>query len=249
MDANFDYSAFTVKCNEYFDQHPINLRELCVTKSVIRANDFFKSLEENIEAETTPTSPGKVLGTVEEYAELFKVFETYPSNLQRQPKKRELHRAGSVIIKGTDAMQDQSAINTSSACLALSMSRMEQESSAAQVYKDYKNFQQKLRQVFNEASALEGEQSVYLDKIAQLEIFAQQLEKLMPSQREAPDAFTAEEASKLNAIAENMKQLNYLRSHSLSPVLNPMDTTVARLETLVEVLNYTLTQISCFSTT
>ncbi|XP_017958140.1 augmin complex subunit msd5 [Drosophila navojoa] len=246
MDENFNFSVFSSKCNEYVQQHPINLKELCITKSVIKTNDFFKSVEAE-EAEMAPALSNKELGTMDEYAELFKVFDTYPTNLQRLPKKRDLQRTNSAILKGNDTILDQTAINSSNVSLAPICNRLDDQPSAAKVYSDYKKFQQKLRQAYNEAASLEKEQTKWLAKIAQLEMFVQQLAKLMPCEREAPDAFTAEEQSKLATIAENMMELNYLRANSLTQLVNPMDTT-GRQDTFVDVLNYALMQINSFCT-
>lgn len=244
MDENFNFTVFSAKCNKYIKENPINLRELCITKSVIKTNDFLKGVEAE-EAEMAPAMSNKELGTMDEYAELFKVFETYPTNLQRLPKKRDLQRTNSAIIKGTDAIQDQTAINSSSVTPALSCSRVDEQQSASKVFNDYKKFQQKLRQAYNEAASLEKEQSKWLAKIAQLEMFVQQLAKLMPREREVPNALTPEEQSKLAAIAENMKELNYLRANSLTQLADPVDA-AGRQDTFVDVLNYALMQISSF---
>ncbi|EDV96405.1 GH16229 [Drosophila grimshawi] len=204
---------------------------------------FLKNLEEHMMPKVTMTSPKRELGTVEEYAGLFKAFDTYPTNLQPTTKKRELQRTNSIILKGNDATQDQSAMSNSSVSLASMVTRLGEQPSITKIFSDFKKFQQKLRQLQDEATPLANTQLMYLSKIAQLETFAQQLEKLMPNEREAPDAFTADEENTLTTIVENMKQLNFLRGHSLPQV----DPAAPRIEALVDVLNYTLMQITCYN--
>ncbi|XP_034481152.1 augmin complex subunit msd5 [Drosophila innubila] len=247
-DVGFDFSEFSSEFDKNFKENAINLKELCITRSIVKPADFFKNLQQHMQDEASQTTPTKKLGTVAEYAELFKVLDTYPSNLQRISKKRELQRANSTILKGNDTTtQDQTTINTSSPSLSLNITRQEDERTAAEVYTDFKNFQQKLRNVYEETAALKNRQSEYMGMINQLQNFTQQLEKLMPGQREAPDAFTASEEANLVGIAENLKQLNYMRTNSLSKVANPRETAVARLEILVDILTYTLLQISCYN--
>lgn len=248
-DGGLDFSEFSSKFSKSFKENAINLKELCITRSIVKPEDFFKNLQKHMQDEARQTTPTKKLGTVPEYAELFKVLDTRPSNLQRvTSKKRELQRAHSTILKGNDSTQDQTTINnTSCPSLSLNNTRQEDERTAAEVYTDFKKFQQKLRSVYEEAAALNEIQSEYMGTITQLQNFTQQLEKLMPCDREAPDAFTASEEASLVGIAENLKQLNHLRSDCLAKVANPRETAVARLEVLVDVLTYTLVQISCYN--
>ncbi|KAL7734013.1 hypothetical protein ACLKA6_011702 [Drosophila palustris] len=247
-DGGIDFSEFSLKFSKNFKENAINLKELCITRSIVKPADFFKNLQKHMQDEASQTTPTKKLGTVAEYAELFKVLDTRPSNLQRvTTKKRELQRANSTILKGNDTTQDQTTINTSSPSLSLNNTRQEDERTAAEVYTDFKKFQQKLKSVYEEATALNKIQSEYMGMITQLQNFTQQLEKLMPCDREAPNAFTASEEAYLVGIAENLKQLNYMRSDCMAKVANPRETSVARLEVLVDVLTYTLLQISCYN--
>ncbi|XP_034111458.1 augmin complex subunit msd5 [Drosophila albomicans] len=248
-DAEFDFNEFTTKFHKHFKQSDINLKELCITRSVMKMGDAFKSLQQQMQEEVAQTTPTKQLSSVAEYAELFKVLDTYPSNLQRATttqKKREMQRSNSSTLKVNDT-QDQSSINNSTAAsTTLNNTRPEDERKAAEVYADFKKFQHKLRAVYEEAAALKQAQTAHMNSIAQLQQFAQQLEKLLPScEREATDAFTASEEASLEAIAENLKQLNYMRSQGqLAQVTNCNESALARVEILVEVLSYTLMKMT-----
>ncbi|XP_034658472.1 augmin complex subunit msd5 [Drosophila subobscura] len=238
MEANkIDFMQFAEKLrNEKYVKHVKCLKDLCVTKSVMKPKVFFDSLPKMLEEEASTTTPTKDLGTVAEYAELFKVLDEYPSNLQKNPKKRELQRSATL-----DQLE-----------LCESMKRLEEQRSAVEVYNEFKGFQKKLAKAYDEAAELEKAESVYAKKLAQLQTFAQQIEKLMPTEGEAPpDAFTADEEQKLLEIAKNMEELNYLRSNSLQ-LPNPSDivaggSLVARLEMFVDVLTFTLMQISSYT--
>lgn len=251
MDASaedFDFDKFTANYRENFPNET-NLKQLCITKSVMKLDDFSKSLQKNLQDEAAQTTPTKKLGTLEEYAELFKVLDTYPSNLQRVTKKRDLQRANSSILKVNDTLQDQTVTNTSSPTQALSSTLPSDTGpSAVEVYNDFYKFKQKLKQVHEQTAALKMEQSQYMAKIEQLLQFTQQLDKLLPSEQEVPEALTPSEEAYLLALVENLKQLNYVRTHSLSNVTDLRDTSAAaRLEILVDVLNYTLMQITCYN--
>lgn len=247
-EADFDFGKFCTKYRENFPNEP-DLKQLVITRSVMKLGDFYKSLQENLQDEAAQTTPTKNLGTLTDYAELFKVLDTYPSNLQRVPKKREFQRANSSTLKINDTLQDQTAANTSSPSVALSNTLQNDVGpTPAEVYNDFQKLKQKLKKVHEQSAALKKEKSQYLAKVEQLQQFTQQLEKLMPCEREIPDAFTASEEANLLSIAENMKQLNYLRTHSLSNAADLRDpNAAARLEILVDVLNYTLMQITCYN--
>ncbi|KAI8039449.1 augmin complex subunit msd5 [Drosophila gunungcola] len=247
MEVNVDFSEISSKLHQKYAQHVKNLKELCVSKTVMNPSAFFDSMQQMMEEEAATSTPAEDLGSVSEYAELFRTLEEYPANLQRMPKKRELQRTNSTMLRGAD---ESVAINTSN--VSLSLTRLEEQSSAVDVYNDFKAFQQKLAKIYDEAAALDTTESIYKQKLSQLHGFAQQVEKLMPSGGESPpDPFTLEQQEKLLTIAANMEQLNYLRSNSLQ-LPNPSEilangSLAARLEMFVEVLNYALLQISSYN--
>ncbi|KAH8303660.1 hypothetical protein KR018_009778 [Drosophila ironensis] len=250
MDNSVDFGKLSSKLYGNYSQLALSLKELCVSKSVIKPPAFFESLQRQIDDEARNTTPSQDLGSVADYAELFRALDEYPANLQKShPKKRELQRANSTFLKGADA--DVTAnLNTSN--LSLSMSRLEEQRSAVEIYGDFKGFQRKLAKVYEEAAALDTIETIQTDKLAQIRGFAQQLEKLLPSGEGSPtEAFTAAEQETLLAIAANMEQLNYLRSHSPQmPNLGEIvanGSLAARLEMYVEVLSYALMQISIFT--
>ncbi|XP_030385768.1 augmin complex subunit msd5 [Scaptodrosophila lebanonensis] len=255
--GNIDFSVCAAKLNEKYLHHARSLKDICFTKSVMKPTVFFESLQEEMQtiASRNNKQEAKEQSTVEDYAELFKIFEEYPTNLQKAPKKRDLQRTNSSILKGPGA-PDASSVDISTAGVinvsaSLCLTRSDEQRSASEVYMDFKKFQQKLRRVYEEATSADKAQDAYLAKVGELRTFAQQLEKLMPAERDAQDAFTTEEEAMLTTIAENMQQLNYLRENSLyiqSP--NEIATggnTIARLESLIEVLTYTLMQIGCYN--
>ncbi|XP_017059908.1 augmin complex subunit msd5 [Drosophila ficusphila] len=247
METNVDFSQISAKLYQKYPQNVRNLKDVCVNKTVMKPGAFFDSLQKMMDEEAATTTPAKDLGSVAEYAELFKTLEEYPANLQRMPKKRELQRTNSTILRGAD---ESVAINTSN--VSLSLTRLEEQRSAVDVYNDFKSFQRKLTKIYDEAASITSTESMYKQKLAQLHGFAQQLEKLMPSSNESPPgAFTLEEHKKLETIASNMEQLNYLRSNSLQ-LPNPIEilangSLAARPEMFVEVLTYTLLQISSYN--
>ncbi|XP_017063562.1 augmin complex subunit msd5 [Drosophila eugracilis] len=247
MEANVDFSRISAKLYQKYAQHVRNLKDVCVSKTVMKPGAFFDSLQQMMEEEAAATTPPKDLGSVADYTELFKTLEEYPANLQKITKKRELQRTNSTILRGVD---ESAAINNSN--VSLSLTRLEEQRSAVDVYNDFKVFQRKLAKIYDEAAALDTTESIYKQKLTQLHGFAQQMEKLMPTGGESlPDAFTSEEQEKLLTIAANMEQLNYLRSNNLQ-FPNPSEilahgSPAARLEMLVEVLTYTLLQISSYN--
>ncbi|XP_016993187.3 augmin complex subunit msd5 [Drosophila takahashii] len=253
MENSVDFSRISSKLYQKYPQHVRNLKDVCVSKTVMKPGAFFDSLQQMMEEEAAATTPAKEMGSVAEYAELFRTLEDYPANLQRMPKKRELQRTNSTILRGGGGAEDSSvAMAMNSSNVSLSLTRLEEHRSAVDVYNDFKAFQRKLAKIYDEAAALDTTESIYKQKLSQLHGFAQQLEKLMPSGAESPpDAFTPEEQEKLMTIAENMEQLNYLRSNSLQ-LPNPSEilangSLAARLEMFVEVLTYTLLQISSYN--
>ncbi|KAH8255251.1 hypothetical protein KR038_007532 [Drosophila bunnanda] len=256
METKLDFGTIASKLYRNYGQHLKNLKDCCVSKTVMKPPAYFENLQLMLDEETAAMTPPNDLGSVAEYAELFKTLEEYPANLQKIPKKRgELQRANSTLLRGTEAstatQADQStAINTSN--ISLSMTRLEEQPSAVEVYKDFRAFQRKLEKIYEEIAALDTTESIYKKKLVQLNGFAQQLEKLMPTGGDAPpDAFSADQQEKLLALAANMEQLNYLRSNSL-PLPNPSEimangSVAARLEMFVEVLTYALMQISSYN--
>ncbi|KAH8379631.1 hypothetical protein KR009_006252 [Drosophila setifemur] len=251
METQVDFGKISSRLYGNYAQLAKNLKEQCVSKTVMKPPAFFLSLQRMMEEEEKTTSPSKDMDVVD-CADLFRTLDEYPQNLQKihhPTKKRELQRANSMFLKSADATADQStALNTSN--VSLSMSRLEEQRSAVELYGEFKVFQRKLAKIYNEAAALDTAEGIYKDKLAQIHGFAQQLEKLLPtgSHSHLPDAFTPDDESKLLAIAENMEQLNYLRSHRLQ-LPNPAEilasgSVAARLEMLVEVLTYALMEIS-----
>ncbi|KAH8234946.1 hypothetical protein KR032_006249 [Drosophila birchii] len=253
MKTEVDFGTIAAKVYRNYGQHLKNLKDCCVAKTVMKPPAFFENLQLMLEEETATMTPPKDLGSVAEYAELFKTLEEYPTNLQKMPKKRgELQRANSTLLRSTEtstaAQADQStAINTSN--VSLSMTRLEEQPSAVEVYKDFRAFQRKLEKIYEETAALDTMESVYKQKLAQIHGFAQQVEKLMPTGGDAPpDAFSADQQEKLLALAANMEELNYLCSNTL-PLPNPSELMAngARLEMFVDVLTYALMQISSYN--
>jgi len=252
MENNVDFSRISSKLYQKYAQHVRNLKDVCVSKTVMKPGAFFDSLQQMMEEEAAATTPAKDMGSVSDYAELFRTLEEYPANLQRMPKKRELQRTNSMFLRGAGAAEDSVAMAMNTSNVSLSLTRLEEQRSAVDVYNDFKAFQRKLAKIYDEAAALDTTDSIYKQKLSQLHGFAQQLEKLMPTGGESPpDAFTSEEQETLLAIASNMEQLNYLRSNSLQ-LPNPNEilangSLAARLEMFVEVLTYTLLQISSYN--
>ncbi|EDV39497.1 uncharacterized protein Dana_GF10063 [Drosophila ananassae] len=252
METKLDFGKISSRLYGNYSHLAKTLKERCVVKTVMKPPAFFDSLERMMDEEAKVVTPSKDLGSVPDYVELFKTLDEYPANLQKiQPKRRELQRANSTLLRSVDTLADQSsALNSSN--ISLSMTRLEEHRSAVEVYSDFKAFQRKLAKIYDEAAALDKTESIYKDKLAQLHGFAQQLEKLLPTNADSlPDAFSPADQEKLLAIAENMEQLNYMRSHSLQlPNASEIAATgslAARLEMFVEVLNYTLLQISSYN--
>ncbi|XP_043648963.1 augmin complex subunit msd5 [Drosophila teissieri] len=249
METNVDFSKISSKLYRKYAQHVRNLKDVCVSKTVMKPGAFFDSLQQMMDEEAAATTPPRDLTSVADYAELFKTLDEYPANLQKMPKKKELQRTNSTLLRGADESVAM-GINTSN--VSLSLTRLEEQRSAVDVYNDFKGFQRKLAKIYDEAAALDTTESIYKQKLIQLHGFAQQLEKLMPTGGESPqDAFTLEHQEKLVAIAASMEQLNYMRSNSLHlPDPNEIlasGSLAARLEMFVEVLTYTLLQVSSYN--
>uniref|UniRef100_UPI003FA615FF Augmin complex subunit msd5,Green fluorescent protein,Glutathione S-transferase class-mu 26 kDa isozyme n=1 Tax=Drosophila melanogaster TaxID=7227 RepID=UPI003FA615FF len=178
METNVDFSSISSKLYRKYAQHVRNLKDVCVSKTVMKPGAFFDSLQQMMEEEAAATTPPRDLSSVADYAELFKTLEEYPANLQKMPKKRELQRTNSTLLRGADESVAM-GINTSN--VSLSLTRLEEQRSAVDVYNDFKGFQRKLAKIYDEAAALDTTESIYKQKLTQLHGFAQQLEKLMPT--------------------------------------------------------------------
>jgi len=83
MENNVDFSRISSKLYQKYAQHVRNLKDVCVSKTVMKPGAFFDSLQQMMEEEAAATTPAKDMGSVSDYAELFRTLEEYPANLQR----------------------------------------------------------------------------------------------------------------------------------------------------------------------
>ncbi|XP_068150042.1 augmin complex subunit msd5 [Drosophila tropicalis] len=249
--SSVNFSQFSEKVYEEFGKDAKNtLRDLCVIKSVIKPKQFFDFLQKQWQ-ELSPSEMSlsscsledTELSLLADYAELCKSFEEYPTNLRKLPPPKKLQRANSTMLKGVscDLEPDQYMHHQST---SVDATRLDMQRGAKQLYKDYHQFHEKLKNVGDQAAARNDDEKVYQEKIKQTQGFAQQLDKLIPKEeRQCSDAFTANEAEKLKAIADSLEQLNYLRSHENVRLLH--ETFSNDLEALVDIVSNTLIQISC----
>lgn len=243
-----DFSEISKNIYKNHNEHEKNIKEHRVKTSIINLSGFYDDYEREVKEINSEITPSKDNPTVSDFADIFKAFEYYPSNLhkpKRQPTKDQQQRMNYTMARDMTIMvnsREQSPGNTSLQNIMRSTAELP---SASEIYNDFKKFQQKLKQYLNETQQQECAKQ-YEMKLDQLCAFGKQLEKLCPTVINTEQAFTPEEEMKLQAILANLEELNYIRENqeiftSGAPTVNAQS---ARTESFMNLITYLLNTVS-----
>ncbi|XP_061391526.1 augmin complex subunit msd5 [Musca vetustissima] len=201
-------------------------------------------------------TPTKKTPKLENFAEVFKLLDVHPPNLQKSkpkaPPMRE--RANSTISRSsTSSLNDLSSSSSQkdSSTSSLNLVTKYEEPPTikpSDTYKNYITFQKQLKQVQLELEQQSVEKG-YETKLKQLGHFSQQLEKLLPSDKVGQAALTLEEEKILSELVEKMDDLNFIRTnHGLfCQENNPIFNNSQRLENVIDILSHCLIAANSFN--
>lgn len=232
------------------DESESIVQELCQVPRITELNDFYRlyELEEKAIDEKYNQEP-KSTPSVETFAAAFKQFEEFPTNIQR-PKKAPLlrERLNSTISRSSGSLND-SIGNTKESCSSLNNpNKYNDVATASETLSSFNNFQKQLKLLNTELMQQDIEKD-YASKLKQLNSFAQQLEKLMPTEKACESAFTPAEETLLEDLVNRMEDMNFIRSHqNIFRQQNVANNNVpTKLDNLVDILNYCLLAVNSFN--
>ncbi|XP_018794968.1 PREDICTED: uncharacterized protein LOC108972708 [Bactrocera latifrons] len=242
-----DFSEISKKIYKNYNTHENNIKEHRVKTSIINLSSFYDGYQCEIKDINSEITPSKDNPTVADFADIFKTFEEYPSNLhkpKRLPIKELQQRMNCTMARDMTIMVNSREQSPGSTSLQ-NMSCTTELPSASEIYNGFKKFQQKLTQFLNETQQQECAQS-FEKKLDQLSAFAKQLEKLCPAVNNIEQAFKPEEEKKLQNILANLEELNYIRENQEiftngTPTAN---TQSARTESFMNLITYLLNTVS-----
>ncbi|TMW51504.1 hypothetical protein DOY81_003409 [Sarcophaga bullata] len=231
------------------DESESIVQELCQVPRITELTDFYRlyELEEKAIDEKYNQQP-KSTPSVETFAAAFKQFEEFPANIQR-PKKAPLlrERLNSTISRSSSSLND-SIGNTKESSSSLNNLKDNEIPTASETLSSFNNFQKQLKLLNTELMQQDIEKD-YASKLKQLSSFAQQLEKLMPTEKACKSAFTSAEETLLEDLVNRMEDMNFIRSHqNIFRQQNAASNTIpTKLDNLVDVLNYCLLAVNSFN--
>ncbi|XP_054733821.1 augmin complex subunit msd5 [Anastrepha obliqua] len=243
-----DFEELSKHIYKNYKEHEKNIKENRVKTSIISLSDFYEGYQREIKEINSEITPSRDNPKVTDFADIFKTFEEYPSNLQkpkRQPTREQLQRMNSTTARDMTIMissSEQSPCSTSLQNLIRSTAELP---SASEIYTDFRKFQQKLAQFLAEVEQHECVKS-YESKLDQLCAFGKQLEKLRPTTNNSGPAFTEQEEIKLQAILTHLEQLNYIRENQeiFSNGTLTVNGQSARSESFMNLITYLFNTVS-----
>ncbi|KAI8120823.1 hypothetical protein FF38_02470 [Lucilia cuprina] len=251
MDSQENFDKITHAINETYENI---LHEVCHVPRVMNLTDFYGMYEREEKAidEKYDNVP-KVTPTIELFAEVFKKLDEYPANLQKPKKPPPMReRLNSTISKSSPTLNDSTGSSTSSQNKENSLSlfnlhKIETDvPTASETLSSFVKFQKQLKLLNNEIIQQELDKE-YAQKLKQLNVFAQQLEKILPTEKVGKCAISPEEESTLEDLANRMDDLNFIRAHQDILQNGPNNSIPAKLENLVDVLSYCVLAINNFN--
>ncbi|XP_012155960.1 augmin complex subunit msd5 [Ceratitis capitata] len=245
-DINFTEISKNIYKNH--NEHEKNITGNRVKTSLISLSDFYGGYQEEVKKINSEITPSKDDPAVADFADIFKAFDEYPSNLhkpKRLPTKEQQQRMNCTMARDMTIMinsREQSPSSTSAQNIARSLSELP---SAGEIYNDFRKFQQKLAQFLSEAEQQECTK-VYEEKLGQLCAFGKQLEKLRPTTHNIEQAFNSDEEKKLQSILASLEDLNYIRENqeifSTSGLATNAQST--RTDSFMNLITYLLNTVS-----
>uniref|UniRef100_A0A1I8PT55 Uncharacterized protein n=1 Tax=Stomoxys calcitrans TaxID=35570 RepID=A0A1I8PT55_STOCA len=231
---------------------PMNITEL---------KDFYKFYQEEEKAiDDEEVGPVKNTPSLEMFAEIFKLLDNHPSNLQKPKPKAALitrDRMNSTISRSSTSSLNDLCTSASNSSLnqkdasnsSLNMAKFEENFiKPSETYSNFCKFQKQLKQITLEIEDQSIEKD-YMAKLKQLNNFSQQLEKLLPKEKVGQSALTTEEENILGALVNKMDDLNCIRDNQgiFSQESNPIYTNSQRLDSLVDILSHCLIAANSFN--
>lgn len=225
-------------------------------------NDFYKvyHAEEKAVDEECVT-PTKTTPKLKLFAEVFKLLDVHPPNLQKpKPKAAPAFRDrlnSTISRSSTSSLNDLSPSasitnlnqkDTSCSSLNLVTKYEDVTTKPSDTYKNFVMFQKQLKQLKLEMEQQSVEKEYEL-KLKQLNNFSQQLEKLLPSEKVGHSALTPDEENILSTLVEKMDDLNFIRANYgiFDQQNNPIFKNSQRLDSLVDILSHCLISATSFN--
>lgn len=243
-----DFSEISKKIHKNHNEHEKNIKEHRVKTSIMNLSDFYDAYQREVKEINSEITPSKDNPSVSDFADIFKAFEEYPSNLskpKRMPTKEQQQRMNCTMARDMSIMINSREQSPSMTSLQNIMRNAAELPSASEIYNDFKKFQQKLAQFLQETQQQECAKS-YEKKLDQLCAFGKQLEKLCPTVSNTEQAFTSEEEAKLQTILANLEELNYIRENQeiFTNGTPTVSTQSARTESFMNLITYLLNTVS-----
>nr|XP_014097316.1 augmin complex subunit msd5 [Bactrocera oleae] len=244
-----DFSQISKHIYKNHNEHERNIKEYRVKTSIINLSGFYENYQREVKEINSEITPSKDNPTVADFADIFKAFEEYPSNLhkpKRLPTKEQQQRMNCTMARDMTIMVNTREQSPCSTSLQNIMRTAAELPSASEIYNDFKKFQQKLIQFLNETQQQDVSALSYEKKLDQLCAFGKQLEKLCPTVNDTKQAFTHEEERKLQSILANLEELNYIRENQEiftngAPTVNAQS---ARTDSFMNLITYLLNTVS-----
>lgn len=253
MECENDFDKITVAITAG-DKYENVVNDLCHVPNVTNLKEFYRIYElEEKAIDEKYNNQAKVAPTVELFAEAFKKFEDYPSNLQKPKRAPIRERLNSNISKSSPTLNDSTGSSTASnhykenSLSSLNLNKPDIPS-ATETLSNFVKFQKQVKQLNSEIMQQDLEKE-YANKLKQLNMFAQNLEKLLPTERVGKSALTSEEESIIEDLVNNIDDLNFIRNHQdvfrQQNVLT--SNTTPKLENLVDILSHCLLAVNSFN--
>lgn len=254
-----ELSKLAASVSTEFVDKSSKITEFRVTSSIISLDKFYETFNSQVHEKAARLPAFEHVSSTEDFAAIFKSFEYYPENIKPKKVAKELSRVNSTILSNCTATSSISENVTlpveqpsCSAQTLLTNVGLENPESAKTILKKYEQFKFNLVKLLERAERQVTLATEYATMLQQINVFAQQLEKLLPSHGMEKRAFNSEEQLKLEMIVADMKRLNFLQSNrDIFNNVNGTDSTINssshRLEGLVDVLAHSLNSISCYN--
>lgn len=253
METEENFNKITSAINE---KHESVVHEVCTMPGVMNLEDFYRIYEmDEKEKDEEYNNLPKVAPTIELFAEAFKKFEDFPSNLQK-PKKAPptRERLNSTISRSSPTLNDSTGSSSGNhkdketSLSLLNLHKLPDVPTASETLSSFVKFQKQLKKLNSEILQKDMDQE-YANKLKQLNVFAQQLEKLLPTEKVGKSALTPQEEDILEDLVKRMDDLNFIRSHQdvFRQQNGLISNNTPKLDNLVDVLSYCLLAVNSFN--
>lgn len=216
MDSEDNFNKITACVDEKYEKV---VHEVCHVPRVMNLNDFYRiyEMEEKAINEKYDNVP-RVAPTIDLFAEVFKKFDEYPANLQKLKKAPPMReRLNSTISKSSPTLNDSTSSTTSNhnenSLSLINLNKIDDVPTASETLSSFVKFQKQLK-LLNVEIMQQDVDKEYSNKLKQLNIFAQQLEKLLPTEKVGKSALTTEEEDILEDLVNRMDDRSQLHTRT-----------------------------------